>query len=1628
MAAGDGTSVGQIFGRLGFRFDSSGSREFDQARQKHEQQTREPIKQELGFEVDNRALADYHRELDKVRARTTKRDEFKAKLGGDFDPRAFRAYESEMRKAERDAQRMEAQQLKLAASTDKSTRGFDKGSASVETFARTMRGLFDQAGKITAVGVALQGVSAAGAALGGLAAGLAPLAGGLAAYPALASAAAQGIGVFKLATANVFEAVGGLNERLDENSKKFKELDSQAQSLARELDQLKQPIRDLSDEAQKGLFPGLEEGIKDAAKNLPVFRGIVRETADALGDLARQAGETLGSSAWGRDFETQGDRNTVTIRRAGETALNLADALRHVTLAAGPLVDWLTRSAVQFSDLIDKQARAGRESGTLARFFEQTRVQMSRVARIAADVATALVNIGKQAYPLGNDLLRVITLNAEKFKDWTESAKGENAIRDFFDRARPAIDEVGRLLVTVTRMFFRLGNGEQVAPLLHTIRTELLPALEKVVDSTTKSFGPAFIDAVTQALLLFSHIAGSSGPLVQFTKLLAAILTGLNDLIDRVPALGTALSAVIALGGIAKALQIAAALTGVNKLISLLRVAKVEAATTTAVAGAGGAAGAAGATPLLARALQNPVGRAGAVGVGIAAASQIPLEGRTDGFGLPTSGGGRSVAGAVGLGGVRDAIRRSDLLSDARGQLEQFGDMAEKTFAKVRKAGDRVGLLRLAADARNLAERFPDAAAKLEQFANAVDKAARPLTALRRLFGRERISADDLLDPNAAEQLASNFTRIRRDGVRNISDLRENMAFNVKQITKAFAEGTPAWSEAMSKNISVGIRAVRRGMRDGSISAEDGTKQIARFVKKNMELAAGDLDHLSDRGRARLATNFHDAADAVKAQMERAGRVTKTGMREVRDLLAQELQVYGFSLREARNELKPGTRFDGGPDEASRVVKASGGWIRRAMGGWIGGRGRVSGDVVPIEPGVLAAYGEYDANGPGGRRAILSRHQTPVAEMALAAGGYPSLDALPRGNQLGIIERALAPLGGLDRLFASVTTPHYLARGGYAGVSGDTDFSPVLGRALSALARAAGTPIFVQSGRRTVAEQLALGPSTPGHPVAGPNGPHVRGIAADITPGYSVFGALARRFGLGFTVMPQEPWHIQLLNSVGGLGSVALASVPRVVVRGGGHVGRVVQGALDMARSGANRLLTNAGSIAPLGESSPVSAGGFSKARLAGLWIRAGGPSPIANLMAAIARAESGGNPNAYNPSGATGLWQILGAILPGNLRDPMVNARNAVAKYRTQGLGAWETYTNGAYRSFLTRGGRALKFNGGGYVPQKGLGYVPATQQSIKGYIPGGKGLLKGPAATGLRPSRDGVDDYDRIAKTIAREEKAYDLQERRYNQTDETLVNDDGSLNAGGIAQRVNELQGLVVIRQRIVAYYQRMETIARRAVDVYELQIGRLRKSLRHAKGKDRTGITAQIKKYAGLLNGDDGWRARLEALGFDVQGGQLDVSALTGEIADVQGTRPNIADVSTTTDPGTADAGLTADQQAQLAQVERLQQIVSAGDFLNASMLRTLAPFDTNAVGRQVAASGGSASASGILGGQSVDLGNGVTAPAGTPVQVTQITINTLSPSDPQTLAAVAKAANAGNTYLGYVPASNVPLGV
>jgi TP901 family phage tail tape measure protein len=129
-----------------------------------------------------------------------------------------------------------------------------------------------------------------------------------------------------------------------------------------------------------------------------------------------------------------------------------------------------------------------------------------------------------------------------------------------------------------------------------------------------------------------------------------------------------------------------------------------------------------------------------------------------------------------------------------------------------------------------------------------------------------------------------------------------------------------------------------------------------------------------------------------------------------------------------------------------------------------------------------------------------------------------------------------------------------------------------------------------------------------------------------------------------------------------------------------------------------------------------ASGGVWGKGELADLWRRVNPGIGDPNLMAAIALAESNGRQGIVNSIGATGLWQIH----PGGAQylDPVANARAAGQKLATQGLKAWEAYTNGSYRQYL--GGGA---GGGGGV----LGAIGGAISDVAGSISGMVGKLPG-------------------------------------------------------------------------------------------------------------------------------------------------------------------------------------------------------------------------------------------------------------------------------------------------------------
>jgi hypothetical protein len=89
------------------------------------------------------------------------------------------------------------------------------------------------------------------------------------------------------------------------------------------------------------------------------------------------------------------------------------------------------------------------------------------------------------------------------------------------------------------------------------------------------------------------------------------------------------------------------------------------------------------------------------------------------------------------------------------------------------------------------------------------------------------------------------------------------------------------------------------------------------------------------------------------------------------------------------------------------------------------------------------------------------------------------------------------------------------------------------------------------------------------------------------------------------------------------------------------------------------------------------------------LWIAAGGNRIEAPIMAAIALAESSGNPFAenHNQNGTVdrGLWQINSVHGSLSTTNIAANAKAAVQVRKAEGLGAWVTFKSGAYKQYLT-------------------------------------------------------------------------------------------------------------------------------------------------------------------------------------------------------------------------------------------------------------------------------------------------------------------------------------------------------
>lgn len=400
----------------------------------------------------------------------------------------------------------------------------------------------------------VQGLLLAVGALGSMVAGavsvvsaLAPLVGML---PAIATgylALAQGMGVVKLATAGVSDALKialkGGPEAAAALDEALKGMDPSARTLVTTIAALKPQFEGLRNLAQAGLFPGVIDSINLLSPLIDtVLRPIVGATASALGNLAKTGGEML--SELGSEIRTLGLGNIPIIENLGNAIINLAPSIIVLLTAAQPLMVWLSELLLEISQGILYFVRAGEESGKLAAFFDKTKTSIELLLGILGPLLNALGQIGSVAHSSGVSLLSVFGDAMAKFNMWAESMEGQTWLREFFELAQPVMIEFGKL---AGELFVGLMQAAKdimpiMPPIIELLRTKLLPAILSIAQNIDEKFIIALVNLAVAFAEFFVAFSSTTPLLTAFVVAITPILGIITTLLTDIPFLSPVIS------------------------------------------------------------------------------------------------------------------------------------------------------------------------------------------------------------------------------------------------------------------------------------------------------------------------------------------------------------------------------------------------------------------------------------------------------------------------------------------------------------------------------------------------------------------------------------------------------------------------------------------------------------------------------------------------------------------------------------------------------------------------------------------------------------------------------------------------------------------------------------------------------------------------------------------------------------------------------------------------------------------------------------------------------------------------------------------------------------------------------
>lgn len=366
--------------------------------------------------------------------------------------------------------------------------------------------------------------------------------------------AVQGLGVWKLALTGVGKALTTTGHQHDLAMEK---LTRGGRQLVRELKPLQKAYKELKQVAIEGLAPGLISASKRGRAAVDTIKDSAYNTAQALGYLVDHGVARFVKRM--PEVRRIARENTITMRRMGDSVIEIGDAWLAASDAARPAVREMSRDVLKWARNTRKSMRDAKRDGSAGTFFaDATRAWKIWTSTLGATGGIVGGVLGASA-DSAERLAEKVNAAAKAGERWVKSEKGQRKLKDGFKELEPLSDEIAKTLGATASTLVSIGieGSDSATRILRGFRTQVLPLVHDLAVGFDQGVLQAVID-VTRETVHFVRVAQPGletiGKVVGFIASSGAdVLSFMTNMIERMPAFnqgvaGLALGAGILVG------------------------------------------------------------------------------------------------------------------------------------------------------------------------------------------------------------------------------------------------------------------------------------------------------------------------------------------------------------------------------------------------------------------------------------------------------------------------------------------------------------------------------------------------------------------------------------------------------------------------------------------------------------------------------------------------------------------------------------------------------------------------------------------------------------------------------------------------------------------------------------------------------------------------------------------------------------------------------------------------------------------------------------------------------------------------------------------------------------------------